>query len=299
MLAQVPNQDQRGPASACTLVAAGSLEIGAHRPQEASQVAGLVPARTRVFVTHMPRHRLIETLPTLAALRKAGLEPVPHLAARRIESSAELEAFLDAAVHDGGVRRVLVIGGDLPTAAGPYPDGAALIRSRLFARAGLCEVALPGYPEGHPRIGPAELERALREKLALLEGQGLDASIITQFSFESGRIVEYCTELARAAPRIQIHIGLAGPTNPARLLRFAQLCGVSASLRALGGLGLGALHLAHTDPSAQLAAIARHRDAQVNSNIAGIHLFTFGGAVKAAEWMHQRLNRFREQSAAL
>lgn len=287
-------------AQAAALVVSGSLEIGAHRPQDAASIAALLPAGTPVYVNHLPRHRLPDTLPTLIAVREAGLEPVPHVAARRVGSREELEAYLKRAVRDAGVQKALVIGGDVPEPRGPFADGAALIGSGLLAASGLREIGVPGYPEGHPRIARAELERAFASKIKLLGDQGLGAYIVTQFSFAPARVVEYCAGLARSAPDIPVYVGMAGPTSPVALLRFAQHCGVSASLRALRAQGLDAVKLVtHTDPGDQLAAVARYCAAHADCNVVGIHVFTFGGVTPAAQWMNRQLAADRARSASV
>ena len=270
------------------LVSGGSLEMGAHRPQDARDIAALLPAGTPVYVNHLPRHKLLDTIPTLAAVRAAGLEPVPHIAARRIRDRAELQTFLARAVGEAGVRKALILGGDEPEALGPYADGAALLREGLLAAAGLREIGLPGYPEGHPRIPRAVLERAFAEKLSLAADQGLGTYIVTQFSFAPGRIIEYCAGLARSVPSVPVYVGLAGPTNPVALLRFAQRCGVRASLRALRAQGMDAVRLVtHTDPEKQLSALARYCAVHSECNVVGVHLFTFGGVTSSAEWMNR------------
>jgi methylenetetrahydrofolate reductase (NADPH) len=278
---------ERAASIAAELVSGGSLEMGAHRPQDAREIAALLPAGTPVYVNHLPRHRLLETLPTLVAVREAGLEPVPHIAARRIKDRAELQTFLTRAVGDAGVRKALILGGDEPEALGAYADGAALIREGLLAASGLREIGLPGYPEGHPRIPRAALERAFVEKLSLAAEQGLGTYVVTQFSFAPARIVEYCAGLARSAPSVPVYVGLAGPTNPLALLRFAQRCGVSASLRALRTQGMDAVRLVtHTDPADQLAALAHYCAVHADCNVVGVHLFTFGGVTSSAAWMN-------------
>ena len=271
-------------AGAVDLVAAGSLEMGAHRPQDAAAIAALLPAGTPVYVNHLPRHSLADSLASIAALHAAGLEPVPHIAARRVASSGELESFLRAAT----VRKALVLGGDEPEARGPYADGASLIRSGLLAACGLREIGLPGYPEGHPRISRTALAQAFAEKRSLAAAQGLGAYVVTQFCFAPARILEYCASLARSAPGVPVYVGLAGPTSPASLLRFAQRCGVSASLRALQAQGLNAVRLVtHTDPGDQLAALAHYCGAHANCNVVGVHVFSFGGVTAAAGWMNR------------
>ena len=290
--ASAPDGAAAAAAVAAELVSGASLEIGAHRPQDAREIAALLPAGTPVYVNHLPRHRLLDTVPKLAAVRRAGLEPVPHIAARRIGSREEFAEFLARAAGEANVKKALILGGDEPEAAGPYAEGAALLREDLLSRAGLREVGLPGYPEGHPRIPRAALERAFAEKLALAEAQGLGRYLVTQFSFAPARIVEYCASMARSAPGVPVYVGLAGPTDPVALLRFAQRCGVSASLRALGSQGMNAVRLVtHTDPADQLTAVARYCAAHAGCNVVGVHLFTFGGVAAAARWINRQLAR--------
>jgi len=258
--------------------------MGAHRPQDAAAIAALLPAGTPVYVNHLPRHRLEDSLEAIAALRAAGLEPVPHIAARRIVGRGELESFLRAAL----VRKALILGGDEPEARGPYADGAALIRSGMLEDCGLREIGLPGYPEGHPRIPQIALEQAFGEKLALAAGHGLGAYVVTQFCFSPARVIEYCAALLRAAPGVPVYVGLAGPASAAALLRYAQRCGVSASLRALQAQGLNAVRLVtRTDPQEQLAALARFCAAHSACNVVGVHLFSFGGVTATAAWMNR------------
>jgi methylenetetrahydrofolate reductase (NADPH) len=277
-------------AVAAELVACGSIEMGAEAPEDARRIAELLPAGTPVYVNHLPRHELPHTLAALVALREAGLEPVPHIAARRVASRAQLSAFLDQAVRVAGVAKALLIAGDVSMPVGPYADGAALIRDGVLAGSGLQQVALPGYPEGHPQVPTATLNAALEEKLALLAEQRLAAYLVTQFSFAPHRIVEYCADLVRKAPTVPVYVGLAGPTTPRRLLKFAQRCGVSASLRALQAEGMRAVRLiTHVDPSAQLTAIARHASGGSASNVVGVHLYSFGGVAPTAAWMNAQI----------
>ncbi|MGH8765387.1 MAG: methylenetetrahydrofolate reductase [Burkholderiales bacterium] len=283
--------------NAADLISSASLEIGAHRPQDAREIAALLPSGTPVYVNHLPRHRLLDTIPTLIAVREAGLEPVPHIAARRVHDQAELREFLKRATGEAGVRKALILGGDQPEAAGPYTDGASLLREDFFTGCGLREIGLPGYPEGHPRIPGATLERAFAEKLMLAAAHGMGTYVVTQFSFAPSRIVEYCASMARQAPSIPIYVGLAGPTSPVALLRFAQRCGVSASLRALRTQGMDAVRLVtHTDPADQLAAIAHYCAAHADCNVVGVHLFTFGGVTAAANWINDQLSKDRVRS---
>ena len=114
------------------------------------------------------------------------------------------------------------------------------------------------------------------------------AFIVTQFSFAPIRIIEYCADLARRAPNVPVYVGLAGPTNPRTLLRYARRCGVSASLRALAAQGMGAVRLfTHTDPGEQLTALAHHCLSGTATNVVGAHLYSFGGVERTAAWMNR------------
>jgi methylenetetrahydrofolate reductase (NADPH) len=275
---------------AAELVACGSLEMGAGAPDDARRIAELLPAGTPVYVNHLPRRPLADTLPALIALARAGLEPVPHMAARRIASREEAERFLREAVRHAGVRKVLLVGGDVAAPVGAYADAGALLAERLLADTGVAQVGLAGYPEGHPRVPTARLEEALAEKLARARAQGLGAYVLTQFSFAPARIVEYCASLARRMPDVPVYVGLAGPSSPRTLVRYAQRCGVSASLRALQAQGMGAVRLfTHVDPTDQLAALARHARTGSTSNVVGVHLYSFGGVTATATWMNGRI----------
>jgi len=273
-------------ACAADLVTCGSLEMSPDRIAEVATIAALLPVGTKVYVNHLPRHDIAASIATLIALRKAGLEPVPHIAARRIASREALESFLKRASREAGVTKVLLIGGDEPQPRGLYPDSVALLRDGIFTQFGVREIGIAGYPEGHPRIPPVVIDNCLRAKLEVAARQGLGIHMVTQFSFAPTRVVEYCAVMAREFPSLPVYVGLAGPTEPRTLLRFAQRCGVSASLRALKDQGMAAVRLVtHTDPGEQLAAVAHYCLGHTSCNVVGVHLFSFGGAVKAAQWM--------------
>jgi methylenetetrahydrofolate reductase (NADPH) len=269
------------------LVRSGSLEMGADRPHDARAIADLLPSGTPVFVNHLPKHSLADTLGGLQAVHAAGLEPVPHVAARRIASAADAEAFLSAAVATAAVSKLLLIGGDTAKSAGPFPDALSLLQSGLIARAGVREIVLAGYPEGHPTVDADTMIAALDAKLAVARAQGLGVRVITQFSFAPARILDFCVWLHRRAPGVPVQVGIPGPTSPASLLRFAKICGVGASFRAMTNQGMGAVRLlTHTDPGEQLAMIAAHQRGNPHSNISGVHVFSFGGVARSAGWMN-------------
>jgi methylenetetrahydrofolate reductase (NADPH) len=270
------------------LLLAGSLELSPRELHRAGDVAALLPANTCMYIPSLPGLPLARTLEAVAAIRASGLDPVPHVSARRILNREEFEKFIKQAVRDYGVHRVLLVGGDEPRPKGPFADSLEVLASGLLADSGIREIGVAGYPEGHPRI--PGLTQAFEKKLRLAREQGLGVYVVTQFSFAPGRVVEYCARLARSAPEVSIYVGVAGPTDPVALARYAQRCGVSVSLRALRSLGSGIARLVtHSDPREQLVALARYSLSREPSNVVGVHLYSFGGVVKTASWMREQI----------
>ena len=270
------------------LLIGGSLELMPRDMHRAGQIAALLPKDTCIYVPSLPGLPLARTLEAVAAIRAAGLDPVPHVSARRILNADEFRTFLKQAVAKHGVHRVLLLGGDEPKAKGPFNDSLQILESGLLADSGIREIGVAGYPEGHPRIPAADLVAAFKRKQELTAKQGLGMYVVTQFCFAPSRVVEYCSQLARSAPEVSIYVGVAGPTDPVALARYAQRCGVSASLRALRNLGSGIAQLVtHSDPMEQLVNLARYSLQREPSNVVGVHIYSFGGAVRTASWIRE------------
>jgi methylenetetrahydrofolate reductase (NADPH) len=272
------------------LVTASSLEFSPRELHRAAEMAALLPKDTCVYIPSLPGLPLGRTLDAVAALKAAGLDPVPHVSARRILDKDEFKLFLKKSVDQYGVHRVLVIGGDEPKPKGPFADSIKVIESGLLAECGVREIGVSGYPEGHPQISPSLLQQSFERKVQMAKDQNIGLYVVTQFSFSPARMVEFCSNLARTAPQVGIYMGVAGPTDPAALARYAQRCGVSVSLRALRTLGTGIAKLVtHTDPREHVIALARYARSREPSNLVGLHLYSFGGVVRTAAWMHDLL----------
>jgi methylenetetrahydrofolate reductase (NADPH) len=270
------------------LLIGGSLELLPKELHRAGELAALLPTDACVYLPSLPGLPLSRTLEAAAAIRAAGLDPVPHVSARRILDKEEFRDFLKQSVERHGVHRVLLLGGDEPKPKGPFLDSLQLLEAGLLADSGIKEIGVAGYPEGHPRIPASSLASAFEGKRRLAREQGLGLYVVTQFSFAPQRVTEFCAHLARTAPEVSIYVGMAGPTDPVALARYAQRCGVSVSLRALRTLGSGIAQLVtHSDPREQLTAVARYSLQREPSNVVGVHLYSFGGAVRTAAWMRE------------
>jgi methylenetetrahydrofolate reductase (NADPH) len=261
-----------------------SLEATRPSVVDIEQLAAIAPAGTHVYVSAVPTRPAAEAIESAALLRRAGLEPVPHVAARNFASALALDDFLARLAGEAAVTRVLVIAGDRDHSAGEFTQALDIIRSGLLQRRGIIEIGIAGHPEGHPRIAQPELERALADKRAAAAQAELGLHIATQFGFDHVPMVDWIANLRRVGVQDPIRIGLAGPTSVATLLRFAQRCGVRASTLGLARqAGLMRHLLGHTTPELLVRALAAASAAGQLGDVA-THFFSFGGLVAAAQW---------------
>ena len=285
-------RDTGGNKITVELVTNGSIELCKSDIEKITQVKDLLPYGTSVYIPALPKQNLATSIPCIARLYEAGYDPVPHIAARRIPSRKELQEYLDKIVKDYGVHRVLLIGGDIPKPIGPYKDSLAILKDGILEYTGIREIGIAGYPENHPRIPADVLKIAFEEKLELAAKTGLASYIVTQFCFSPSHIVDYCAALAHTNPNTPVYVGMAGPTDLAKLFRYARICGVSASILGLKSLGFKAVQLvSHTEPNEQLAVLAKYCAARDRCNVIGVHIFSFGSIVESARWMHSKFSQ--------
>jgi methylenetetrahydrofolate reductase (NADPH) len=264
-----------------------SLEATRPDGAEIDRLAAILPRGTEVYVTAVPTVGPRELIDIAARLRRAGLEPVAHIAARRLPNAEFLQSLLAGLCDEAGLRRLLVIGGDVD-AAGPYADALAVIQKGGLRGAGIEEIGIGAYPEGHPRIPPGRLEASLDEKIASAVALGLRAHIVSQFSFSAERIIAWLKLLRTCGIALPVKVGLAGPTSVPALIRYARRCGVNASLRGLMSGAASGL-IGHVGPSRIIEALA---ETEGLGDIAP-HYFSFGGTIETARFACDAAQRTR------
>jgi len=94
-----------------------SIETSTHNVADVGGYAQVLAPGTDVYVTFLPGTPYHHILSTAARLRQVGLNPVPHLAARRFASAAAVADFVARLRDEAGVGRVLLIAGDSDAAA--------------------------------------------------------------------------------------------------------------------------------------------------------------------------------------
>jgi len=260
-----------------------SIEATRPRAEEIAALAEILPPATPVYFSAVPTITPGELVAAAKALRQAGLEPVIHIAARRIGAAADLQNLLAGLRGEADVRRLLVIGGDIDQ-SGPFTDALAVIQKGRLREAGIEGIGVGAYPEGHPRIPPGRLEGALDEKIASAVAQGLAVHIVSQFSFSPERILTWLKQLRGGGINVPVKVGLAGPTSVPALLRYAKRCGVNASLRGLVS-GTASALIGNVGPDRIIDALSAALDGV--GDVAP-HYYSFGNLVDTARYACER-----------
>jgi len=261
--------------------------IEATRPgaAKATLLRDLLGPGAPVFIASLPAQRPDETVEYARTVRRAGLEPTPHVAARSLPSLDACDDLVERLTGEAGVESVMLIGGDIKP-AGSIASALQVLESGILARRGVRSVGIAGYPEPHPQIGGEDLEAALVTKLASAQSQGLDPFVTTQFSFEDAVVLAYLRWLRGRGLHVPVKVGMAGPTSVSSWLTYARRCGVRASAAALASrTGLAGRLFKSVSPDPIISALAR---AAGEGGIGDVrpHLFSFGGAADTARWLN-------------
>lgn len=238
-----------------------------------------------VTITFLPGDNFRANVETAVALRRAGYNPVPHIAAREIGSREALDDFLSRLRGEADVNRVLLIAGDVAGARGPYKASRDLAVSGLLQARGIASISVAGHPEGHPFLDAAGTFKVLEGWQDFARATGIHVDILTQFCFESAPILNWLGALDAHGIKLPVVVGLAGPATPATLTKFALRCGIGNSMRALRNqIGRFGRLLVDTGPDEVMRGLEAAPKA-VTAAIAGFHLFPFGGLRKAGNWV--------------
>ena len=268
------------------LLPSASVEVSS-RGHQLGELRDHFPPGTDVTITFLPGDNYRHNVETAAALRRAGFDPVPHIAAREMPSREVLDGFLARLRGEADVTRILLIAGDVAAARGPFKSGPDVRASGLIEARGIARVSVAGHPEGHPYLAASAIFRGLEAWRDWGQLAKIRVDVVTQFCFESAPILGWIGELDARGVGLPVIVGLAGPASPATLTKFALRCGIGNSIRSLRGqIGRFGRLLADTGPDDVMRGLQSAPDA-ATASIAGFHLFPFGGLRKAAEWLRR------------
>jgi methylenetetrahydrofolate reductase (NADPH) len=266
------------------LLPQASVEISS-RGHQLQELSDHFTHGTDVTITFLPGDNYRHNVETAAALRRAGFNPVPHIAAREMASYEALGDFLARARGEADVGRILLIAGDVAAARGPFKSSFDAAASGLIETHGIKSVSVAGHPEGHPFLDEGHAFDGLAAWQAWSARSGIAVNAVSQFCFESAPIIGWLGELRARAIDLPVIVGLAGPATPATLTKFALRCGIGNSMRALRGqIGRFGRLLTDTGPDDVFRGLCA-APPEATAAVVGFHLFPFGGLRKSANWL--------------
>jgi methylenetetrahydrofolate reductase (NADPH) len=270
------------------LVKGFSIETTVRESQRIERYADIVPLGTKLYIAHVPGTEPHDTVALASRLRREGMEPVPHIVARRIESRAALDAQLGALVNEAGVTQVLVVAGDIDSPTGELESGLQILDSGLLEKHGIRKIGVAGHPEGHRAVKDTVLRDALVRKNEYARRTGADLYVVTQFTFAAEPIIAWESANGPDVNRLPYVAGLPGLATIKTLLKYAMDCGVGPSLSALSkhAANLTKLLTVQT-PDELLVGLAAYKVRNPQTLLSGIHFFPFGGLKRTSDWLNK------------
>lgn len=266
------------------LVQSASIEATPRQILEGTPLQALLPRGTCVYVPFLPNGRFRDTLDACQRLISLGMQPIPHVPARMVQSRDQLGDWL--AELDGiRVDRLLLIAGDSEAVAGPFPDTLAVLESGVLAGFRFHGIGVAAHPDGHPVADRATLERALRIKRDYARTMAMRLWVVTQFTFDPDVVIAWLQSLGNILEEVPVYVGVAGPTRVRTLLAYAAQCGVGASARLMLRRPGSARLLRAWTPDAMVHALVDYCLENPETLLRGIHLFPFGGLRQSAQWL--------------
>jgi methylenetetrahydrofolate reductase (NADPH) len=271
-----------------------SVEITPKQIEKLPLLQERLPGGTPIFIALIDPADAGNQLKAAAAVRKAGLEPVPHIPARFVIDEADLKTRIGALAGEAGVTSMLVLGGGAPTPIGRFDAAIQLLRTGVFQANGVKRIGVAGHPEGNPDItkvhGEATLLSTLGEKQAWLKANGIAGFIATQFLFEAGPVAYWASMLRDNGIDLPIHVGIPGPATIKTLVKYAAMCGVGNSARFIRKQALNITKLLTVNtPDEFIEQLAVLHIDRPELGIAAPHLYPFGGFDKMFDWLTPKL----------
>lgn len=264
-----------------------SIELPPGNPKVVDAASDRLDPGTVVSLTWIPGSNPMTMIAPAAKLRKGGHFPMPHVAARHIESATQLEDLTLRLAGEAGVDRVLMIGGDRSKPAGPYDSSLAVMQTGVLQKAGILRMAVAGFPEGNPHIAENTLQDALASKVEFARNNGIRLSIVTQFAFKAEPIVLWLRQIRKRGIDVEVRVGLAGPARLMTLALYAVKCGIGNSLHVLTENPSFATALVDKGPEPIIREIASSMSdvGPGQLGIAAFHFYVFGGFKRTLDWI--------------
>ena len=262
-----------------------SIEVTPNGATKIDSFADCLAPGTTVNVTFLPGSDPMDTVAVAQRLHNDGMNPVPHLAARSLKDTDQLDALLSAFTQKADVSEVLVIGGGVDSTVGQFASSIEVLNTGLIQKYGINNIGVAGHPEGSPDISDDEIVEALGLKNDLARRDGLNLYIETQFCFEADIVLAWEKSIRAAGNNLPIRVGIPGPATIKTLFRFAQVSGIGPSMRFIAKQAKNVAKLMTVQsPHILLDDLAQGMAADKDCMIKHFHFYPFGGFAKTAAY---------------
>jgi methylenetetrahydrofolate reductase (NADPH) len=247
-----------------------------------------VPRDVPVTITASPTKGLEATLDVAERLSGHGYHVVPHLSARLVRDHAHLSDIV-ARLVAAGVGDVFVPAGDADPPAGPFTSALDVLELLTEMGDPFARVGITGYPQSHPKIDDDVTVQAMWDK------RKHATYIVSNLCFDAAVLRNWIRRVRRRGVRLPLLVGLAGPTDRAKLMRMAAKAGVADSARFLAGHASAWWRLSAPgayQPEQLLVKLAGTLAAP-ESMVVGLHVFTFNQVRQSEDWRQRLLTNLR------
>jgi len=245
-----------------------------------------------VHIAYLPSTNQLEIVEACKIVNNLGFRPVPHCPARTIGTKSSLEKYLKK-ITNIGVNKLLCIAGSSNNHAGlirdnlkdleSYKETMDVFTSGLLEEYGIEEINIAGFPEGN--IDDPETDLNVLKKCNWLNQKNIKSSIITQWTTDTKQTNQWIMDTKNMTSKIdpenfQIHLGIVGPVNLKRLIRFAEICGVQSELL------IKQLETKNNyEPTEYLENLIPETILHEIVPFDNLHFFPFGGIERLSNWL--------------
>jgi methylenetetrahydrofolate reductase (NADPH) len=245
-----------------------------------------VPKHIALTVTASPGKGTWATIELAERLAGHGFGVAPHLSARLIRDRSELGEILQR-LRDASIRNAFVVAGDIDEPAGEFEGAAGVLQAMSEIGHDLDEVGITGYPESHPKISDEMTIQAMYDKAPYA------TYIISQICFDPEVTSDWARRVWLRGVKLPIRIGMPGSVNRQKLVRISTSIGLGESARFLNRQRnwLLKMFLPGGYSPDRLIEGLKPGFADPESNIRGLHIYTFNEVETTEAWRREMLER--------
>ena len=245
----------------------------------------LLSKENAIYVTYLPNEDSKRIIETSQKLSNEGFDVIPHLPARTIKDSSDLEKYIGDLSEKAGCDKILVIGGG-GKQIGSISSSLDVLQTDLLSKYNYKEVGVAGHPEGNPDVPAIDIEKAIIDKNLFAKNADFKLYLATQFFFEASSFQDWEKKLNLLNNQLEIHAGIPGPATLKTLVGYAKSCGIGNSIRFLSKQAMNITKLATTrTPDKLISDLADYKEINPSSKLRKLHFYPFGGIEKTSEWL--------------